>query len=99
MLVCTRAPNLHGRLTDLSRIASFYGRLMPTDGDDALDNVDMQTDAGTAATTAFTRYTAAAASTRAGTVKSGYERTSSSSVPSLTDSFLPAHQGGPPRSR
>lgn len=44
---------------------------MQADGDDALDNVDMQTDAGSAATTAFTRYTAAAASTRAGTVKSG----------------------------
>lgn len=58
-------------MTEALRTASFYGRLMPTDGDDALDNVDMQTDAGTAATTAFTRYTAAAASTRAGTVKSG----------------------------
>lgn len=66
-------------------VAGFYGRLLPTDGDDALDNVDMQTDAGTAATTMFTRYTAAA-STRAGTVKSGYACcvVASHGIPKLT---------------
>lgn len=59
-------------LTVTTHQASFYGSLAPGATDDALDNVDMQTDAGTAATTQFTRYTAAQASTRAGTVKSGY---------------------------
>lgn len=59
-----------------SNAATFYGRLLPSTGDDALDNVDVQTEGGasTVATTQFTRYTAAPASTRTGTVKSGYSR-------------------------
>lgn len=52
---------------------SFYGKLMPSQGDDALDNVDVQTEGGasTVATTQFTRYTKAGLSSR-GSVKSGF---------------------------
>lgn len=55
--------------------ASFYGRLLPGESDSALANVDVQTEAGgSIATSQFTRYTIAPASTRTGTVKSGYSR-------------------------
>lgn len=62
----------------ISDSANFYGDLLPQDADDALDNVDVQTDAAsTVATTQFTRYTAAPVSTRAGTVKTGRSRATS----------------------
>ena len=56
--------------------ASFYGQLSRENG--AIDNVDLQTDAGsTVATTQFTRYTAAPVPSQNGTMKSGRSRKTS----------------------